>query len=207
LQAKQNDTGKALLLFVAIACVLGFVVWTAVNASGRKKPPRATASQPLAASTPETDRGTSPDVLVVGAEPQEGELPRTVNPFRKTVSTEPVTAPAETPYGRRQPNSEISGGSLGVAGGSGTLEPVRPTVPDDMEFRLDGVLVNESSVAVVSRAGKTVLLRVGSPAAYGYKIASIRPTGVRLTGKRGARWLWVGERLDPPSLSGSSIGD
>lgn len=197
MKVKQGDQIKAAILIVAIIGVIGFSLKSVLF----KGNPSPAASVP-AAKAPETVVASSgmeePAVTVMDLNTKPGGAPTVTNPFRRTVAEAPVGGNSDS---ARWTETKIQGqrpsGPIVPMPG---LAPFSAQVPDNVEFRLDGVLVGGDGVAVVSRAGETEFLEVGSKAAYGYTITAINAAGIRLTQKSKSRWIRVGERLDPPGI-------
>ena len=201
MKVKQGDQAKAAILIVAIIGVMGFSL-KSVLFKGNPAP----ASSAPATKAPETVVASSgmeePAVTVTNLTPKSGAAPTVTNPFRRTVAEAPVGGNTDS---ARWTESKLQGqrpsGPIMPMPG---LAPFSAQVPDNVEFRLDGVLVGGNGVAVVSRAGETEFLEVGAKAAYGYTITAINAAGIRLTQKSKSRWIRVGERLDPPGFPSRS---
>ena len=192
MKVKQGDQAKAVLLVVAIVAVMGFSLKSVLFKSEPAAVPAPMADLP---ETVVASAGMEePEVTVMDLTPQPGAAPKVANPFRRTV--------AEAPSGGQVNSGKWAETRIQRPGGSAMplpgLSPFAADVPDDVEFRLDGVLVDGSGVAVVTRGGETEFLEIGAKAAYGYTITAINPAGIRVTQKSKSKWIRVGERLDPP---------
>ena len=199
MKVKQGDQAKAVVLVIAIIGVFGFAL-RPVLFRGQAEP------APVAATTsgePETvvlsSSEENPDVTVMNMTPKPGSAPAAANPFRKTVDDTPRGAGVDSArWAEAKVQGQRPANNVAVLPG---LAPFEAQVPDDLEFRLDGVLLDEEGIAVVSRAGETEFLEVGERAAYGYTITAITASGIRVSQKSKSKWIRIGERLDPPSRS------
>lgn len=199
MKMKQGDQAKAVVLVIAILGVFGFALRPILFKGSAA--PAATATSK--AGEPETvvlsSSEENPDVTVMNMTPKPGSAPVAANPFRKTVDDTPRGAGVDSArWAETKVQGQRPAGNVAALPG---LAPFEAQVPDDLEFRLDGVLLDEEGIAVVSRAGETDFLEVGEKAAYGYTITAISASGIRVSQKSKSKWVRIGERLDPPGRS------
>lgn len=205
---RAEDRSKAILLVVAILAVLVFALRPILFRSTPAPSPAPVASATPPSADPLGTVPVDPDVRVEQIDTESGAVAPPTNPFRQTVATRPTSDPgnpgssqvnADNAVNQRPPPSRLDG-KLPTEPG---VNPLPPTLPEELEFRLEGVMVDGRSVAVVRRGGELQYLRVGSSAAYGYRIAAITPIGIRVVRKSEYRWIKVGDIF---SISESDVG-
>lgn len=204
---RAEDRGKAILLVVAILAVLVFALRPLIFRSAPTPAPSAVASATNPTPDPLGTPPADPDVRVDPVTTETGSVAPPANPFRKTVATKSTydagnpgssQVAADGAVNRKPPPTGLDGK---LPDGPG-VNPLPATIPEELEFRLEGVMVGGRSLAVVRRGGELQYLRVGNPAAYGYRIASITPIGIRVVQKGDSRWIKVGEifRIGEPAV-------
>lgn len=193
---RAEDRTKAALLIVAIVAVIVLAVRPIIFRSKPTPAPSPVVTAP-SADDPRVASAATPDIRVDQLDTGAGGVAPPINPFRQTVDLQPSKASERPGSAVNRADSAVNpmprpGGLDGKLVTEGNT-PLPPVVPAELEFRLEGVLIDGRAIAVVKRGGQTELLRVGSPAAYGYKIAEIKPIGIRVVQKNDSRWIRVGE--------------
>lgn len=201
MKIRAEDQPKAAVLVLLIIAVGFFALRPILFRSKPAPAPVAATNMP----PPVDPIGTTPlepDIRVDQLDSGVGGVAPPINPFRKTVDLQPASSSDQSSSAPSKADAVIGNSRkpTGLTGnlGTGGSSPLPPVIPEALEFRLDGVLVNGGSIAIVRRGGQTHHLRVGSPAAYGYKIAQIMPIGIRVVLKNDSRLIRVGETFRYP---------
>lgn len=209
MKVRPDERGKVAVLIVAILGVLFFALRPLIFRESPEPGPAVVSQTPTPAADPLGTVPIEPDIRVDQVDPTTGQVPPPINPFRQTVSLDP-RRPSQGGASVEAANQAVSGGRPQPPPIDGELptgvEPLPPVLPQALEFRLEGVLINRSSVAVVRRSGEIHHLRVGQLATHGYRITEIKPIGIRVTRKNESRWISVGDVFRPDESNDSIVG-